>query len=111
VVDRLHRLGMTTRVIVRPIAGLSAGTVVAVYPGGRSMVGTLVTIVAAAAHRQDRQDAHRPPASSVGPTCDSSAGAAQHGKRPGHGKGRCNGHGADDGARKAAPHGTGQSGG
>jgi eukaryotic-like serine/threonine-protein kinase len=93
VVDRLHRLGMTTRVIVRPIAGLPAGMVVAVYPGGRSTVGTLVTIVAAAAHRHDRQDARRPPASSVGPTCDSSSGAARHGPRPGHGKGRCNGHG------------------
>jgi hypothetical protein len=108
VADRLHRLGMATRVVQRPIAGLPAGTVVAVYPGGRRPVGSLVTIVAAEARPHGRHDT-RPPASSIGPKCASTGPAARPGPRPGHGKGRCNGHGTESGARPAAISGGGSS--
>jgi serine/threonine-protein kinase len=108
VTDRLHRLGLATRVIERPIAGLLPGTVVAVYPGGRRPVGSLVTIVAAAGPR-GRHDAHRSPASSMGPKCASTGPAARPGPRPGRGKGRCNGHGTGGGAGTAAISGGGNS--
>jgi eukaryotic-like serine/threonine-protein kinase len=112
VVQQLHQLGLTTRVIMRPTAAQPPGTVVAVYPVGPHQAGSQITIVAAVRPPPAHQDppSHRMPATSGGATCEMGHGPGEHHGRgqsgPGPGSGPC----ASDGG-PGSSEGSGRSGG
>jgi len=113
VVQQLHQLGLTTRVIMRPTAAQPPGTVVAVYPVGRHQAGSQITIVSAVRPPPAHQDppAHRMPATTGGPRCEMGHGPGEHHGRgpggPGPGSGSC--ASSDSGA--GSSEGIGRSGG
>ncbi|HKR70338.1 MAG TPA: serine/threonine-protein kinase [Streptosporangiaceae bacterium] len=113
VVQQLHQLGLTTRVIMRPTAAQPPGTVVAVYPVGRHQAGSQITIVSAERPPPAHQDppSHRMPATAGGPRCEMGHGPGEHHGRgpsgPGPGSGTC----ASSDGGPGSSEGSGRSGG